>query len=56
MKPNDNDFYGNVAELALFGYSESQAQSVLLAPENLAAEWSGSKAELTWTASANAAS
>ncbi len=56
MKPGESDFYGNVAELVLFGYSESQAQSVLLAPEDTAAEWKGSKAVITWTASPNAKS
>lgn len=56
MKPNDDDFYGNVAELALYGYTLASSQSVLLAPENAAAEWRGSKAVIAWTASPNAAS
>ena len=56
MKPNDGDFYGNVAELALYGYTLASSQSVLLAPENLAAEWHGTRAVVTWTASPNAAS
>ncbi len=56
MKPNDGDFYGNVAELALYGYTLASSQSVLLAPEDLAAEWRGTRAVITWTASPNAAS
>ena len=56
MKPNDGDFYGNVAELALYGYTLASSQSVLLAPEDLAAEWHGARAVITWTASPNAAS
>ena len=56
MKPNDGDFYGNVAELALYGYTLASSQSVLLAPENAVAAWRRSKVALTWTASPNAAS
>ena len=56
MKPNDGDFYGNVAELALYGYTLASSQSVLLAPENAAAEWHGTRAVSTWAASPNAAS
>lgn len=56
MKPNDGDFYGNVAELALYGYTLASSQSVLLAPEDLAAEWHGARAVITWTESPNAAS
>lgn len=56
MKPNDGDFYGNVAELALYGYTLASSQSVLLAPENAAAEWHGTRAVITWVASPNAAS
>ena len=56
MKPNDGDFYGNVAELALYGYTLASSQSVLLAPEDLAAEWHGARAVITWTASPNAKS
>ena len=56
MKPNDGDFYGNVAELALYGYTLASSQSVLLAPENAAAEWHGTRAVITWAASPNAAS
>lgn len=56
MKPNDGDFYGNVAELALYGYTLASSQSVLLAPENAAAEWHGTRAVITWTAGQNAAS
>ena len=56
MKPNDGDFYGNVAELALYGYTLASSQSVLLAPENAAAEWHGTRAVITWTASPNAMS
>ena len=56
MKPNDGDFYGNVAELALYGYTLESSQSVLLAPEDLAAEWHGTRAVVTWTASPNAVS
>ena len=55
MKPNNDDFYGNVAELALYGYTLASSQSVLLAPENAAAEWHGTGAVITWTASPNAA-
>lgn len=56
MKPTSPDFYGNVAELALYGYTLASSQSVLLAPENAAAEWHGTRAVITWTASPNAAS
>lgn len=56
MKPTSPDFYGNVAELALYGYTLASSQSVLLAPEDLAAEWHGTRAVVTWTASPNAAS
>ena len=51
-----DDFFGNVRELKLYGYLASNATSVLLAPEDAAAEWRGSKAVITWTASPNAAS
>ena len=56
MKPTSPDFYGNVAELKLYGYPQSSVASVLLAPENAAAEWKGTKVVITWTASPNAAS
>ena len=56
MKPTSPDFYGNVAELKLYGYPQSNVASVLLAPENAAAEWHGARAVITWTASPNAAS
>ena len=56
MKPTSPDFYGNVAELKLYGYPLSNVASVLLAPENAAAEWHGTRAVITWTASPNAAS
>ena len=56
MKPTNPDFYGNVAELALYGYTLASSQSVLLAPENAAAEWHGTGAVITWTAGQNAAS
>ena len=56
MKPTSPDFYGNVAELKLYGYPQSSVASVLLAPENAAAAWRRSKVALTWTASPNAAS
>ena len=51
-----DEFFGNVRELKLYGYLASNATSVLLAPENAAAEWRGSKAVIAWTASPNAAS
>ena len=51
-----DDFFGNVRELKLYGYLASNATSVLLAPEDLAAEWHGVRAVITWTASQNAAS
>ena len=51
-----DEFYGNVRELKLYGYSVADAMSVLLAPENAAAEWHGTRAVITWTASPNAAS
>ena len=50
-----DEFYGNVRELKLYGYSVADAMSVLLAPENAAAEWHGTGAVITWTASPNAA-
>ena len=56
MKPTSSDFYGNVAELKLYGYPQSNVASVLLAPEDLAAEWHGTRAVITWAASLNAAS
>ena len=56
MKPTSSDFYGNVAELKLYGYPQSNVASVLLAPENAAAEWHGTRAVITWAASPNAAS
>ena len=56
MKPTSSDFYGNVAELKLYGYPQSNVASVLLAPEDLSAEWHGTRAVVTWTASPNAAS
>ena len=56
MKPTSPDFYGNVAELKLYGYPQSNVASVLLAPEDLAAEWHGTRAVITWAASPNAAS
>ena len=51
-----DEFYGNVSELKLYGYSVANAMSVLLAPENAAAEWHGTGAVITWTAGQNAAS
>ena len=51
-----DEFFGNVRELKLYGYLASNATSVLLAPENAAAEWHGTRAVVTWTASPNAAS
>ena len=56
MKPTSSEFYGNVAELKLYGYPQSNVASVLLAPENAAAEWHGTRAVITWAASPNAAS
>lgn len=56
MKPTSSDFYGNVAELKLYGYPQSNVASVLLAPEDIAAEWHGTRAVITWAASPNAAS
>ena len=56
MKPTSQEFYGNVAELKLYGYLQSNVESVLLAPENAAAAWHGTRAVITWTASPNAAS
>lgn len=56
MKPDNDDFYGNVAELALYGYTLESSQSVLLAPEDLAAEWHGTGVVITWTAGQKAAS
>lgn len=56
MKPTSSDFYGNVAELKLYGYPQSNVASVLLAPEDLSAEWHGTRAVITWVASPNAAS
>jgi len=51
-----DEFFGNVRELKLYGYLASNATSVLLAPEDLAAEWRGSKTVIAWTSSPNAAS
>ena len=51
-----DEFYGNVRELKLYGYAVADAMSVLLAPEDAAAEWHGTSAVITWTASPNAAS
>ena len=45
-----------MAELKLYGYPQSNVASVLLAPEDLSAEWHGARAVVTWTASPNAAS
>lgn len=47
-----SSFYGNVAELKLFGYPAS-ALDVLLAPE-ATAQWKGPRVELTWAAAQNA--
>lgn len=54
MKPNDGDFYGNVAELALYGWNVAAAAAVLTEPKDAAAEWKGSHVDLTWTAVAEA--
>lgn len=56
MKPNDGDFYGNVAELALYGWNADDvaAANVLTEPKDAAAEWKGSHVDLTWTAVAKA--
>ena len=51
-----DEFYGNVRELKLYGYAVADAMSVLLAPEDASAEWHGTSAVITWTASPNAAS
>jgi hypothetical protein len=48
-----SSFYGNVAELQLFGYPAA-ALDVLLAPEISSVEWKGSKVKLAWAAAQNA--
>jgi len=48
-----SNFYGNVAELQLFGYPAA-ALDVLLAPEISSVEWKGSKVKLAWAAAQNA--
>ena len=55
MKPNNGDFYGNVAELALYGWNAAKAAEVLLAPEISSVQWKGPRVELTWEAAQNAA-
>ena len=48
-----SSFYGNVAELQLFGYPAA-ALDVLLAPEISSVQWKGSKVKLAWAAAQNA--
>lgn len=50
-----SSFYGNVAELKLYGYPAA-ALDVLLAPEISSVEWKGSKVKLAWAAAQNATS
>ena len=54
LKPTSPDFYGNVAELALYGWKAADAAAVLLAPEISSVEWKGSKVKLAWGAAQNA--
>ncbi|MBO6167885.1 MAG: hypothetical protein J6P13_05995 [Kiritimatiellae bacterium] len=51
----DSDFYGNVAELQLFGYLASDAAGVVVAP-TAAAAWSGSRVSVSWEGGSNAVS
>jgi hypothetical protein len=48
-----SDFYGNCAELQLFGYPAA-ALEVLLAPEISSVQWKGSEVKLAWSAAQNA--
>ena len=48
-----SDFYGNCAELQLFGYPAA-ALEVLLAPEISSVQWMGSEVKLAWSAAQNA--
>jgi len=56
MKPNNDDFYGNVAELALYGWNAANAAAVLLAPEISSVQWEGPEVKLEWSVAQNATS
>ena len=47
MRDDGNGFYGNVAELQLFGYLASDVAGVVVAP-TLAAAWVGSRVAVSW--------
>ncbi len=55
MRNDGNGFYGNVAELQLFGYLASDAAGVVVAP-TAAAAWSGSRVSVSWEGGSNAVS
>ena len=50
-----SSFYGNCAELQLFGYPAA-ALDVLIAPEISSVQWKGPKVKLAWSAAQNATS
>ncbi len=49
-----DDFFGNVRELKLYGYSPSAVADVLTGPADVAAVWNRSRANITWSAVAAA--
>lgn len=49
-----DDFFGNVRELKLYGYSPSAVADVLAGPADVAAVWNRSRANITWSAVAAA--
>lgn len=51
----DSNFYGNVAELQLFGYLASDAAGVVVAP-TVAAAWNNWRVSVSWEGGANASS
>ena len=55
MRNDDNGFYGNVAELQLFGYLASDVAGVVVAP-TVAAAWNRWRVSVSWEGGANASS
>ena len=55
MRDDGNGFYGNVAELQLFGYLASDVSGVVVAP-TLAAAWRGSRVSVSWEGGMNVVS
>jgi len=52
----EGDFFGNIAELKLYGWTADDVAAVLTEPKDAAAAWKGSRVRLSWEPVAAAAS